>query len=134
MEINPTRMCELLVGLPEVSVLAVDDVADGPIRVVVESLVDQGWCRECGCRAVVKDRPVVEFVDLPCFGRPARLVWRKTRWRCREQGCPVGSWTVSDPRIARAAGGVDGSGGAVGDTAGREVRAVGERGRRRARL
>lgn len=27
--------------------------------------------------------------------RPARLVWRRHRWRC-----PVGSWTGQDPRIA----------------------------------
>jgi transposase len=106
-----------------VSVLAVDDVTDGPIRVVVESLLDQGWCRECGCRAVVKDRDAVEFVDLPCFGRPARLVWRKTRWRCREQECPAGSWTVADPRIAAPRA-------ALTDRAGRwATRQVGKSGR-----
>lgn len=33
MEVNPTRMCELLVGLPEVNVIAVDDVAGQPIVV-----------------------------------------------------------------------------------------------------
>ncbi|HET6954687.1 MAG TPA: hypothetical protein VFI47_30260, partial [Acidimicrobiales bacterium] len=67
-------MCELLVGLPEVTVLGVEGLPDGPVRVVIESRVDQGWCAECGCRAVVKDRANVELVDLPCFGRPARLV------------------------------------------------------------
>ncbi len=100
MEINPTRMCELLVGLPEVNVRAVHDEPDGPLAVHVESRLDQGWCHECGARAVIKDRPVVEFVDLPCFGRPTRLVWHKQRWRCRETACPAGSWTVTDERIA----------------------------------
>lgn len=99
METNPTRMCELLVGLPEVKVLGVDD-GIGPLRVHVESLLDQAWCRECGCRAAVKDRPLVEFVDLPCFGRPTRLVWHKHRWWCREPVCPGSSWTILDPRIA----------------------------------
>jgi len=41
-----------------------------------------------------------ELVDLPCFGRPARLVWRKQRWWCRETACPAGSWTQVDGRIA----------------------------------
>lgn len=100
METNPTRMCELLVGLPEVGVRGVEDVAGAPLRVHVESTLDQGWCRECGVRASVKDRPVVELVDLPCFGRPTRLVWHKQRWHCREALCPVGSWTVIDERIA----------------------------------
>jgi transposase len=35
----------------------------------------------------------VEIRDLECFGRPARLVWNKRRWRCREQLCPAKTWT-----------------------------------------
>ncbi|MGH8895274.1 MAG: ISL3 family transposase [Actinomycetes bacterium] len=95
-------MCELLVGLPEVNVLGVEDLAGRSLRVHVESRVDQAWCRACGCRAVVKDRSAVALVDLPCFGRPARLVWHKHRWSCRERACPAGSWTVVDDRIAVA--------------------------------
>lgn len=100
METNPTRMCELLIGLPEVNVRGVHDEPGGPLRVHVESRLDQGWCHECGVRAAIKDRPAVEFVDLPCFGRPTRLVWHKQRWRCRETVCPAGSWTIIDERIA----------------------------------
>ena len=100
MESNPTRMCELLVGLPEVNVLAVDDQPGEPIRVHVESRLDQGWCRSCGARAWIKDYQDVVLVDLPCFGRPARLMWRKQRWWCRERACAAGSWTVIDERIA----------------------------------
>lgn len=95
---NPTRMCELLVGLPEVNVLGVE--AWLQVRVKIESRLDQGWCPRCGARAAVKDRPVVTLVDLPCFGRPTRLLWRKHRWVCREQQCPMGSWTIVDERIA----------------------------------
>lgn len=102
METNPTRMCELLVGLPEVNVLGVEDRVDRPLRVHIESRVDQAWCRSCGCRAAVKDRPPVSFVDLPCFGRPTRLVWHKHRWSCRQRECGAGSWTVVDDRIAVA--------------------------------
>ena len=66
----------------------------------IESRVDVAWCRTCGARAAIKDRADVELVDLPCFGRPARLVWRKQRWWCRESACPAGSWTQVDGRIA----------------------------------
>ncbi len=100
MEINPTRMCELLVGLGEVSVLGVEDVAGLPLVVHIESRADQGWCPGCGVRAQVKDRAAVSLVDLACFGRRSRLVWHKHRWRCGEAGCEVGSWTVRDPKIA----------------------------------
>ena len=98
MEMDPTRMCELLVGLPDVVVLGVDDDPNGALRVHVESRVDQGWCRACGARAGIKDRTRVPLVDLPCFGRPTRLVWHKQRWQCRP--CDTGSWTIIDERIA----------------------------------
>jgi transposase len=106
-EINPTRMCELLVGLPDMAVVGVDDgEGGGPVRVLVESRVEGAWCRECGVRARVKDRPVVELIDLAVFGRPARLVWRKHRWRCPAVECPTGSWTHTDARIAPPRGGM----------------------------
>ncbi len=50
--------------------------------------------------AGVKDRPEVELVDLPVFGRRARLVWRKHRWSCPDAGVRDGSWTEREPAIA----------------------------------
>ena len=55
MEVDPTRMCELLVGLPDVNVLGVDDVPGAPLRIYVESRFEHAWCPRCGCRASVKD-------------------------------------------------------------------------------
>ena len=100
MELDPTRMCELLVGLPAVNVLGVEDA--GLLRVSVETAAERPRCGDCGGRVWVKDRPVVELVDLPCFGRRTRLVWRKHRWRCPSGSCSVGSWTEDVPAIAAA--------------------------------
>ncbi|HEV2071311.1 MAG TPA: hypothetical protein VGR26_16090 [Acidimicrobiales bacterium] len=100
MEVNPTRMCALLVGLPAVRVLGVDDVVGGPIVVHVELEATAPACPGCGDRAGVKDRPPVVLVDLPCFGRPARLVWRKHRWCCPGQACSTGSWTAEAATVA----------------------------------
>jgi transposase len=99
--LDPTRMCALLVGLPDVTVLGVDDRA-GWLRVHVEVPVAVVGCSTCGTRARVKERPVVELVDLPCFGRPTRLVWRKHRWSCPDRDCVVGTWTGEHPRVAPA--------------------------------
>jgi transposase len=99
-EVDPTRMCELLVGLPEVIVLGVEDRRGGPIAVHVEQAGDRPSCPGCDGRLVVKDRETVELVDLPVFGRQARLCWRKVRFACPEAECPVSSWTWSDSRIA----------------------------------
>lgn len=64
MEVDPTRMCELLVGLPAVNVLAVDDGGGGTVVVHIESRMSPPGCASCGTRAWVKDRPTVELVDL----------------------------------------------------------------------
>jgi len=102
-ENDAIRMCELQVGLPDVNVRAVEDGGLAvPLRVHVESRLDQGWCRGCGARASIKDRSAVTLVDLPCFGRATRLVWHKQRWWCRERACAAGSWTIVEDRIAAA--------------------------------
>lgn len=45
--------------------------------VTVESRVEVPDGAGCGERVWVKDRPVVDLVDLTCFGRPVSLRWRK---------------------------------------------------------
>ncbi|MDP1821244.1 MAG: transposase family protein, partial [Acidimicrobiales bacterium] len=37
--------------------------------------------------------------DLACFGRPARLVWRKRRWRCPERACAAKTWTEHSEHV-----------------------------------
>jgi len=99
-ETNATRMCALLVGLPEIAVLGVDDEPGRPLRVHVETVVEVEGCAGCGTRAWVKDRRPVALVDLAAFGRPAVLVWHKRRWRCPDRDCATRTWTETDPRIA----------------------------------
>ena len=93
-------MCELLVGLPDVNVLAVDDRPDGPLGVHIETRLGRPQCRGCGGRVSAKDRAMVELVDLPAFGRRTTLVWHKRRWACGRLSCPVGSFTENVPTIA----------------------------------
>ena len=127
MESNPTRMCELLVGLPAVNVLGVVDEPDAALGVHVESRSSRPPCPGCGRTAWVKDRAAVELVDLPSFGRPARLVWHKHRWRCPDHGCAVVSWTGENARIAPARGAMtDRAGRWVCEQVGRLGRAVAE--------
>jgi transposase len=124
---DPTRMCELLVGLPEVVVLGIDDVIHAPLRVHVETTRTRPGCTGCGVFAQVKDRPVVELVDLPVFGRSTRLAWHKRRWACPEVSCPNGSWTEEDLRIAAPRMAMsDRAGRWVTEQVGRHARSVNE--------
>ena len=89
-------MCALLVGLPDARVIG---VGEWPLwlRVVVTIDAERPSC--CDRPAHRHGVREVVLVDLPVFGRPARLVWRKQRWRCSTcRGC----WTEQDPRIASA--------------------------------
>jgi len=94
-------MCELLVGLPAVIVLGVVDAGGRvPLRIHVEMREGRQSCAGCATPARVKERPEIELVDLPVFGRQARLVWRKHRLVCMQAVCAVVSWTVEEPAIA----------------------------------
>ena len=90
-------------------------------------------CRR-GEPARVKERPEVELVDLPVFGRQARLVWRKHRLVRVQGACPVVSWTVEDLAIASPRLALTNRAGRWVTRAGRALGPRGERGRHRAGL
>ena len=93
-------MCELLVGLGEVDLVGVDDSAEGtPLEVVIRSRKPRPVCEGCGGSVWSKGERSVRLVDLPAFGRPVRLRWRKRRWVCRDSECVVGSFVEQDPGI-----------------------------------
>jgi transposase len=87
-------MCALLVGLPDVTVVGVGEWPQWLRIVIVTGLGASLCCGVAAHRHGVRD---VELVDLPVFGRSARLVWRKQRWRC--PACRR-TWTEQDPHIA----------------------------------
>ena len=99
METDPTRMCALLVGLPNVVVRGVGEWPSW-LRIEIETLSLRPDCAGCGTAAWDHGQRDVLLVDLPVFGRPARLSWRKRRWRCPNASCPVRTWSETDPTIA----------------------------------
>ena len=120
-------MCELLVGLPAVHILGIEDHEGEPLRVHIERAESRAGCPECGVVAESKGRSVVVLVDLPVYGRPSRLVWHKRRFRCLEVTCPNSSWTESDPKIAAPRMALaDRTGRWVTEQVGRNARSVNE--------
>jgi transposase len=90
-------MCALLVGLPDVHVAGVSEWPQW-LRIVITTRPGRPVC-DCGGDVHGHGVRAVELVDLPVFGRPARLVWRKQRWRC--SSCRATS-TEQCPAIASA--------------------------------
>jgi len=71
-ETDGRRMCELLVGLGEVDLVGVEELAGDRLRVTIRSRGPRPVCGECGGRVWSKGDQSVRLVDLPAFGRPVR--------------------------------------------------------------
>ena len=94
-----------LLGIDGLTVVRVDVDAVGArvVHVVTEESVPPG-CPTCGVVSTApRGRVCTRPRDVPYGDAAVRLVWHKRRWRCREPGCPRGSFTESLPAIpARA--------------------------------
>jgi hypothetical protein len=78
-----TGLAEALLGLSRLRVLA---VGEGAGVIEIGTMVHRPACARCGTWAQPHEGMEVAIRGLPCFGRPARLVWRKQRaavHRCR---------------------------------------------------
>ena len=97
--VHPSEILAALVGLKDVVVLRYE--RRGPdVELMVEQLVRDVRCPTCDQTAQVKERPVVHYVDLPVYGTPMSLAWKKHRMRCVNPRCPKKSWVLEDHRIA----------------------------------
>jgi hypothetical protein len=96
---DPNAILSSLFALKDVRILAVRRV-EQLVEIWVERVISSPVCRRCAAPAQIKDRPIVRYVDLPCFGEPARVVWRKHRLRCINPRCDAKSWLFEDHRIA----------------------------------
>jgi transposase len=100
LETDPTRVCELLLGLTGVAVIGVDLQDDDRLVVHIETKATVAGCPRCGVVAVPKERKVVELVDMTCFGRPVVTAWHKRRFTCADPDCEAVTFTETATHIA----------------------------------
>jgi hypothetical protein len=78
---DPSEILQAELALKDVRVLAYE--RHGPlVEMVVEQVLSDVRCASCGGVIWVKDRPLVRYVDLPVYGVPMHLTWKKHRMRC----------------------------------------------------
>ena len=101
---------DALLGVEGVRVSSVTATGTG-LLLGVETGENVTGCADCGVIAVGHGRRQVRLHDIPCFGRPVRLLWAKRVWRCPDPDCPRTTFTeehpLAGPRAkltARAAG------------------------------
>jgi transposase len=87
---DPKEMVEMLLGIPDVRVLALVEDNTG-LWVEIETTPEDANCASCGQPAVPDGRRVVDMKSCqPMFGRPLALSWQARGWRCENTACPVG--------------------------------------------
>lgn len=96
---HPSEIVQALVALKEVRVLHYAR-RGFDVELMIEQIVEAAHCPTCGGAARVKERPVVRYIDLPVFGVPMRLAWKKHRMVCVESDCPKRTFSLGDHRIA----------------------------------
>jgi transposase len=101
----------LLLGIPGLVVTGVAQDDDGWLDVDVMThpdLLEQArQCPGCGRRCAVRDHDVTTPRDLPLGDRKIRPRWRKTRFTCGSDECPVATftgWLPAVPPHARLTG------------------------------
>jgi transposase len=97
--VHPSEILEALVGLKDVRVLRYERA--GPhVSLMIEQVPGIVSCPTCHGAAQIKERPVVHYADLPVYGTPMTLAWKKHRMRCVDPHCATKSWVLADHRIA----------------------------------
>jgi len=67
--------------------------------ITVETASDLEGCRVCGLVAHGHGRQQRILHDIPAFGTPVRLIWRRRRWICPEERCPGGTIAEDVPEL-----------------------------------
>jgi transposase len=96
---EPTEILAALMALKDVRVLQYERVGRD-VSLMIEQVIGVVRCPRCDGPACVKDRPVANYIDLPVYGVPIRLAWKKHRMKCPSNGCSGTSWVLQDHRIA----------------------------------
>ena len=90
-----------LLGLDGLAVKRVD-VDEHGARIVHVVTADEAAaaCPTCGVISTARKSSATTHPRDVAYGPdPIRLVWHKSRWRCRESRCPRGSFTESLPQV-----------------------------------
>ena len=78
-----------------------DESTDDELILTIESSAETApVCPRCGTRAKAVGRYPVHYRDLPAFGMPVRLIWKRRRWQCPNPDCGTKTWSEESTQMA----------------------------------
>lgn len=90
--------CDAFLGIEDVHPIACHRDGRGLV-VTVETPTDLDGCRTCGLVAHGHGRQIRTLHDIPAFGAPVRLRWRRRRWICPDPRCMGGTFAENAPHL-----------------------------------
>lgn len=90
--------CDVLLDVPGFHLVSVSK-GRADLVLEIESYDPVTGCPGCGVIATGHGRVMVQLIDAPWAGRPARIRWRKRRWICLESACEVRTFIEQDPEV-----------------------------------
>jgi len=97
-ESDPEKMLAAMIGIPGVTVIEARG-SDDTLDLLVETEPRPPRCPRCGGSV---ERAGVELEDLvpsSVGGRVTRLTWRRRRWHCEAEECPLECFSEHDAGI-----------------------------------
>lgn len=102
---DPCSRCDVLLGLPGVSVEAVQR-EETIMTVTVSTPWQVMGCPDCGVVAQSRGRPQRVLHDVPHGQTQVVFLWCQRAWRCHQPACPRGMFVEQVPTLVAARGSI----------------------------
>jgi transposase len=97
-ETDPERMLAAMIGIPGVTVIEARTTAD-TLDVLVETELRPPRCPRCGGAVKRAGAELEDLAPSSAVGRVSRLTWRRRRWHCPAEDCPIDVFSEDDAGV-----------------------------------
>src|SRR5271165_5825782 len=91
-------MLAAMIGIPGVTVIEARTTEE-TLDVLVETELRPARCPRCGGPVGAAGVVLEDLVPSSAVGRVSRLTWRRRRWRCSTEHCPIDVFSEEDAGV-----------------------------------
>jgi transposase len=97
---DPSGLADQLLGLEGFRITKAEVTETELILTIETRAVGPVKCSRCEMPARAQGRYEVHYRDLPAFGVPTRLIWRRRRWHCVNPECAKRTWSEESEEMS----------------------------------